>query len=74
MDSILVLAHTALNGEGSPESGSTLTRASLEAVSAGRELATQLSVPLTIGVMGADSALAAASAWLPGSALAGRFR
>ena len=44
MESILVLAHP-------DESGSTLTRASLEAVTAGKELAARLGAELTIGIV-----------------------
>jgi electron transfer flavoprotein alpha subunit len=53
MESILVLTHI-------DESGSALTKASLEAVSAAKELSAQLSASLTIGILGADPALAAA--------------
>ena len=51
-ESILVLAHA-------DETGSALTKASLEAVTAGKELATQLGAPLTIGILAADSKTAA---------------
>lgn len=51
MESILVLAHA-------DESGSQLTRASLEAVTAGLELSARLSVPLAIGVIAADVKIA----------------
>jgi electron transfer flavoprotein alpha subunit len=54
MESILVLTHT-------DESGSALTKASLEAVSAGIELSAQLSVSLAIGILAADSVPAAAA-------------
>jgi len=54
VESILVLSHT-------DETGSTLTRASLEAVTAGMELAGQLSATLTIGMIGANPAPAASS-------------
>jgi electron transfer flavoprotein alpha subunit len=54
MKPILVLIHA-------DESGSTLTKASLEAVTAGKDLAQQLSAPLVIGVIAVD-AVAAASA------------
>jgi electron transfer flavoprotein alpha subunit len=53
METILVLTHT-------DESGA-LSKASLEAVTAGQELAARLSAPLTIGMVAAD-ATAAASA------------
>jgi electron transfer flavoprotein alpha subunit len=54
MESILVLTHV-------DESGTTLTRASLEAVTAGKDLAATLSAPLTIGIVGADPAHAASA-------------
>jgi electron transfer flavoprotein alpha subunit len=54
MESILVLTHV-------DESGSTLTRASLEAVAAGKELATRLSAPLAIGIVGQDATAPAAA-------------
>ena len=54
MESILVLTHA-------DESGAALTRASLEVVAAGRELAARLGAPLTIGIVAAD-AMAAAGA------------
>ena len=43
-ESILVLTHV-------DENGATLTKASLEAVTAGLELAAKLSAPLTIGIV-----------------------
>ena len=49
METILVLTHV-------DETGSALTKASLEAVSAGVELAKQHTAKLTIGVLGAASA------------------
>jgi electron transfer flavoprotein alpha subunit len=52
MESILVLTHV-------DESGAALTKASLEAVTAGKELAAQLSATLTIGLIGADVTAAA---------------
>jgi electron transfer flavoprotein alpha subunit len=52
MESILVLTHV-------DESGNTLTRGSLEAVNAGKELAARLSASLTIGIVGADPRAAA---------------
>ncbi|HEY1984046.1 MAG TPA: hypothetical protein VGG85_01470 [Terracidiphilus sp.] len=58
MESILVLTHV-------DETGSALTRASLEAITAGIELSTRLSASLGIGIVAAD-ATAAASA-LPAS-------
>ena len=54
MESILVLTHA-------DEYGATLTRASLEAVTAGRDLASRLSAPLTIGVVAVDAASCAAA-------------
>ena len=53
MDKILVLTHV-------DESGAALAKASLEAVSCGMELATAISAELTVGVIGADVAQAAA--------------
>jgi electron transfer flavoprotein alpha subunit len=50
-ESILVLTHA-------DETGSSLTKASLEVVSAGKELAAKLNVPLAIGIIAADAALA----------------
>jgi len=52
MENILVLTHA-------DETGSALTRASLETVTAGLELAARLSAPLTIGIVAADAAAAA---------------
>jgi len=49
MESILVLTHVN-------ESGSALTKASLEAVTAGVELAARLAAPLAIGIVGANAA------------------
>jgi len=54
MESILILTHA-------DESGAALTRASLEAVAAGRELAAKLSATLTIGIVAVDAAIAAKS-------------
>ena len=48
MESILVLTHA-------DETGSALTKASLEAVTAGQQLAARLSAPLAIGVIAADA-------------------
>jgi len=53
MESILVLAHT--------DEKSALTKSSLEAVTAGLELAAQIQAPLTIGILGADPNAAAAA-------------
>jgi len=52
MDTILVLTHA-------DESGSALTKASLEAVTAGLELAAQIKAALAIGIVGADATAAA---------------
>ena len=52
MESILVITHA-------DESGSALARASLEAVSAGRDLASRLGAGLAIGIVAGDAALAA---------------
>jgi electron transfer flavoprotein alpha subunit len=52
METILVLTHT-------DESGSALTKASLEAVTAGLELTAQIKAALTIGIVGADAKAAA---------------
>jgi electron transfer flavoprotein alpha subunit len=62
MDNILVLTHA-------DESGSALTRASLETVTAGKELAARLSATLIIGVVTKDSAAAASSLASAGSHL-----
>jgi electron transfer flavoprotein alpha subunit len=47
MESILVLTHA-------DETGAAFTKASLEAVAAGKDLAARLSAPLTIGIVSAD--------------------
>lgn len=52
MEKLLALTHA-------DESGSALTRASLEAVTAGKELAARLGAGLTIGIVAADAAAAA---------------
>jgi electron transfer flavoprotein alpha subunit len=54
MESILVLTHA-------DESGSALTRASLEAVATGKELAARLSASLTIGIIASDATSAASA-------------
>jgi len=54
MESILVLTHA-------DESGSALTRHSLEAVTAGEELAARLGASLTIGIVAADGNRAASA-------------
>ncbi len=51
-ESILVLTHA-------DETGSALTKASLEAVTAGKELAAQLGASLTIGIVAVDANAAA---------------
>jgi electron transfer flavoprotein alpha subunit len=48
MESILVLTHA-------DETGSALTKASLEAITAGQELSARLSAPLAIGILAADT-------------------
>ena len=62
METILVLTHIALSGETSAETGAALTKASLEAVSAGQELAARLAATLTIGIVAPGSAAAATAA------------
>ncbi|MGA2809120.1 MAG: hypothetical protein ABSE87_13385 [Terracidiphilus sp.] len=52
MENILVLTHA-------DETGSALTRASLEAITAGKDLAAQLSAALTIGIVAANATAAA---------------
>ena len=52
MESILVLTHA-------DETGRALTKASLESVAAGLDLAIRLSAPLTIGIVAADGTVAA---------------
>ncbi len=54
MESILVLTHA-------DETGAALTKASLEAVTAGKELSARLNASLTIGIVAADAAAAASS-------------
>jgi len=61
MESILVLAHTTPSNDTAAATGPTLTQASLEAVTAGISLATQLSATLTIAVLGANATAGAAS-------------
>lgn len=53
-ESILVLTHAG-------ETSSSLTKASLEVVAAGKELAARLNAPMTIGIIAADSTAAARS-------------
>ena len=62
MENILVLTHA-------DETGSALTKASLEAVTAGMELAARLSAPLTIGIVAADAAAAASAVASTGARL-----
>jgi electron transfer flavoprotein alpha subunit len=62
METILVLTHV-------DETGSALTKASLEAVSAGVELAKQHTAKLTIGVLGADAPAAAGAVAATGARL-----
>jgi electron transfer flavoprotein alpha subunit len=62
METILVLAHA-------DETGSALTRASLETVTAGLELAARLSAPLTIGIVAADATAAASAVTATGARL-----
>jgi electron transfer flavoprotein alpha subunit len=52
MESILVLTHA-------DETGSSLTRASLEAITAGKQLTARLGASLTIGIVAADATSAA---------------
>jgi len=54
MEKFLVLTHV-------DESGAALTKASLEAVAAGVEMASAMGAPLTIGIVGAQSGAAANS-------------
>ena len=62
MEKILVLTHA-------DESGSALSKASLEAVTAGLDLAARLSAPLTIGIVAADAAAAAGALAATGAKL-----
>jgi electron transfer flavoprotein alpha subunit len=64
METILVLTHA-------DETGSALTRASLEAVTAGLELAARLSASLMIGIVAVDPATAANSLPSTGARLLG---
>lgn len=64
MESILVLTHV-------DETGSALTRGSLEAVTAGRQLATRLETTLTIGIVAADPQLPAPEVALAGARVLG---
>ena len=69
MESILVLTHAALSNEIEDDTGSALTKASLEAVAAGLELAAQLGASLTIGIVAANAASAASSVASTGARL-----
>jgi electron transfer flavoprotein alpha subunit len=62
MESILVLTHA-------DETGAALTKASLEAVTAGKELAAQLNATLTIGIVAVDAVAAAGSVTAAGPRL-----
>ncbi len=62
MDTILVLTHV-------DESGAVLTRASLEVVTAGRELSRQVGIPLAIGILGLDAEVAAGAVAATGARL-----
>jgi electron transfer flavoprotein alpha subunit len=62
METILVLTHV-------DETGAALTKASLETVTAGVELSTQLSATLTIGILGANATAAAAAVAATGARL-----
>jgi electron transfer flavoprotein alpha subunit len=64
MESILVLAHA-------DESGAALSKGSLEAVTAGKELAARLNASLTIGIVAQDSAEAASAVAAAGARLIG---
>jgi electron transfer flavoprotein alpha subunit len=61
-EKILVLTHV-------DETGAALTKASLEAVTAGMELAARLSAPLTIGIVATNASAAASSIALAGARL-----
>jgi electron transfer flavoprotein alpha subunit len=54
METILVLTHV-------DDSGAAMTKASLEAVTAGLELSRQMAAPLTIGILGLDAEAAASA-------------
>ncbi|MGD0732252.1 MAG: hypothetical protein ABR956_13405 [Terracidiphilus sp.] len=62
MESILVLTHV-------DETGAALAKASLEAVTAGTQLASQLNASLTIGIVAVDAASAAGSVASTGARL-----
>jgi electron transfer flavoprotein alpha subunit len=69
MESILVLAYTAPSNDSAAETGATLTKASLEAVTAGLQLASRLSATLTIGVIGANASAEASALGATGARL-----
>lgn len=62
MESILVLAHVE-------EAGQALTKGSLEAVTAGLQLAQRHGTPLTVGIVGADTGAAASTLAATGARL-----
>ena len=62
METILVLTHV-------DDSGAALTKASLEAVTAGLELSRQISAPLTIGIIGLNAEAAATAVAATGARL-----
>ncbi len=62
METILVLTHA-------DETGSALTKASLEAVTAGKDLSARLSASLAIGIVAVDAAAAASSVASTGARL-----
>jgi electron transfer flavoprotein alpha subunit len=71
MESVLILTHDALSDENRSDRGAALTKASLEAVTAGMELAARLSAPLTIGIVAADPKAAASTLASTGARLLG---
>src|SRR5271157_5701262 len=64
METILVLTHA-------DDTGSALSKASLETVTAGKELAARLSAKLTIGIVARDAAAAASAVASAGASLLG---
>jgi len=64
MESVLVLTHA-------DESGAVLSKGSLEAVTAGKELAARLGAALTIGIVAKDAAIAASAVTQAGARLLG---
>jgi electron transfer flavoprotein alpha subunit len=71
MESILVLTHAALSSETEAETGEVLTKASLEAVSAGIELSARLGASLAIGIVAVDAQSAAAAVSSSGARILG---